>query len=222
MQFDASLLPSTFRRTWNMIVAMPGAVLVAWLSIATLGVIFDVASERSTGFGGGILFAYGLALTFAQIWITREALEHLGFEPALSVANAPGVYLQGVLVGLGIVLGFLLFVLPGLYVFGRWYLSNTLLILHGGGRRAAMQRSWDMLETRWPAALGVGLIMFVVTLAPLLAEYYPLPFAAEYPFAALLGVNLVSAVGVVSGYLAAVALLVNIEQPASKLQEIFS
>lgn len=221
MQFDASLLLPTFRRIWSVVTAMPLTVLVAWLATAGIGVISDVAIEHSSGFSGGALIFYGIALIFVQVWITREALKHLGFAPALPTANALSVYLQSILVGLGIVAGLLLFVLPGFYISARWYLSNTLLILHGGGRRAAMQRSWDMLETHWLAALGVGLILSIASSLPLLTEFYPLPFAADYPFATLLGINLMSAIGIVGGYLAAVALLASIESPASELQEIF-
>src|SRR3546814_13950415 len=76
----------------------------------------------------------------------------------MPIANALSVYLQGILGGLGVLLGLLFLILPGLYVFARWYLASALLVRDGGGRRAAMQRSWDMLAVHWPAALGVGLI----------------------------------------------------------------
>lgn len=221
MQYDASLLVPTLRRTWDMAVAMPGTVLVAWLATATAGVASDVAIERTGGYGSGILIVYGIAITFVQVWITREALAQAGIAAAMSAANSLSVYLQGLLVGLGVLLGLVLLILPGLYVFARWYLAGALLVRDEGGRRAAMQRSWDMLAVHWPAALGVGLILFALSVAPLAVEIAAPALAFEYGFGWLVATNLAAAIGVVGSYLAAVALLLNIEQPASTLQEIF-
>lgn len=204
-----------------MAVAMPGTVLVGLLATATAGVASDVAIERVSGTGSGILIAYGIVLTFIQVWITREAFGRSGVVATMPVANSLSVYLQGVLIGIGVLLGLVLFILPGLYVFARWYLAGALLVRDGGGRRAAMQRSWDMLAVHWPAALGVGLILFVLSVAPLAIEFAAPALATEYGFGWLLVTNLVAAIGIVGGYLAAVCLLLNIEQPVSTLQEIF-
>ncbi|WP_411341897.1 hypothetical protein V6U71_08860 [Sphingopyxis sp. J-6] len=221
MQLDASLLVPTLRRTWEMTVVMPGTVLVASLLMMAIGILSDVGVERSGGTGSGVLILYGVAITFVQVWLTREALEREGVEPAVPISNSLTVYLQGILVGLGILAGLLLFILPGLYLFARWYVANVILIRDGGGRRAAMRRSWDMLETRWPAALGVGLILFMISAGPLALDLYRPAFTKEYEFAWLVMTNLFSGAGQVGGYLAAVALLLNIEQPASTLQEVF-
>ncbi len=221
MQYDARLLVPTLRRAWDMAVAMPGTDSVAWLATAVAGIVSDVAMERMGGNGSGILIAYGIAITFVQVWITREAFAQAGIVPAMSVANSLSVYLQGLLVGLGVLLGLALLVLPGLYVFARWYLAGALLVRDEGGRRAAMRRSWDMLAVHWPAALGVGLILFALSVAPLAVELAAPALAAEYGFGWLVATNLAAAIGIVGSYLAAVCLLLNIEQPASTLQEIF-
>ena len=121
--------------------------------------------ERSSGSISAILSVYGIAITFVQVWITREAFAHAGVRAVLSTANSLRVYLQGILIGLGVMIGLVLLILPGLYVFARWYLANILLVRDGGGRRAAMRRSWDLLEVHWVAALGVGLILFALSTA---------------------------------------------------------
>jgi hypothetical protein len=221
MQYDASLLVPTFRRAWDLAIAMPGIVVVAWLATMAAGVVSDVAIERSGGTGSGVLIAYGIAISFVQVWITREAFLRSGVEPAMLVANSLSVYLQGILTGLGIALGLILLILPGLYIFARWYLAAALLVRDQGGRRAAMGRSWEMLAVHWPAALGVGLILFLLSVAPLALEFIAPSLSAEFGFGWLVATNLVSALGIVGAYLAAVALLLNIEHPASTLQEIF-
>src|SRR3546814_13485490 len=90
--------------------------------------------------------------------------------------------------------------------------SSDLLVRDGGGRRAAMQRSWDMLAVHWPAALGVGLILFALSVAPLAVELAAPALPGEYGFGWLLATNLASAIGIVGGHLASVCLLLTIEQ----------
>lgn len=221
MQFDASLLVPTLRRSWDMAAAMPGTVLVGWLATAVAGVASDVAFDRLGDAASFVLIVYGILITFVQVWITREAFEQVGVAPALPIANSLSVYLQGLLIGLGVLLGLVLVILPGLYVFARWYLASALLVRDGGGRRAAMQRSWDMLAAHWPAALGAGLILGVLSVAPLVVGEVAPTLAVEFGFGWLVATNLVAAAGIVGGYLAAVSLLLNIEQPAPALQEIF-
>src|SRR3546814_17613722 len=84
-----------------------------------------------------------------------------------------------------------------------------------------MQRSWDMLAVHWPAALGVGLILFALSVAPLAVELAAPALPGEYGFGWLLATNLASAIGIVGGHLASVCLLLTFEQPALPLQEHF-
>src|SRR3546814_15016682 len=107
-----------------MAITMPGTVLVAWLAIATGGLASDVAMERMSDTGSGILIVYGIVITFVQVWITREAFEQVGITATMPIANSLSVYLQGILVGLGVLLGLLFLIFPGLYVFARWYRSE--------------------------------------------------------------------------------------------------
>lgn len=223
MQFDASLLAPTFRRTGHLVAAMPATALLGWLLMGALYLLSEIGMERWTGVGFWlILIAQSIAMTFVQVWMTREALDQLGFRPVMPIIAALGVLLQGLLIGLGVGLGLLLLILPGLYIAARWYLATTLLIAQGGGRRAAMQRSWDMLASHWPTPFALVLVFGVVGAAPLWLSFYPLPFVAEGSFAGLLIVNMVSAIGTVGGFLAAAALLSLIEPATGELKEIFS
>lgn len=200
---------------------MPATASVAWLATATAGVASDVAIARMSSAGSGVLVVYGIFITVVQVRIVREALAREGIAAAVPVANSLSVYLQSLLIGLGVLLGLILLLLPGLYVFARWYLAPVLLVRDGGGRRAAMRRSWDMLSLRWPAAVGVGIILFAISVGPFAVELAVPELATDYGFGWLLASNLVAAIGIVGGYLASVGLLLNIEQPASTLQEIF-
>jgi hypothetical protein len=221
MQFDASLFVPACRRTWDIAAAMPWTVLIVALLTAAFGVLSDVAFNASPEMGSGVAIVYAMALSGIQVWITSEALECMGVKPALSIINALSIWLQSILIGLGVVLGLVLLILPGLYVAARWYLSGVILIVHGGGRRAAMRRSWDMLEARWPAVLAIAMIMFSLSAAPLMLSFYPVPFLAGHEFAVLIAINLIASIGIIGGFLAAVAVLTLIEPPTAELQEIF-
>lgn len=222
MQFDGSLMVPTLRRTGQVVAGMPSTVLAALVLHAALGMLSDLGIARSPGFSIGVLLFIGMAQVFVQVWVARDALVYFGYRPAMPIAGALSLYLQSLLIGAGILLGLILLVLPAFYVAARWYLAGTILILHGSGRRAAMQQSWDLLESRWASALGVMFLLMVPMLAPLLVMFYPLPFISDHGFASLFAVNLVAAVGIVGGYLASVALLSLVQPANTELREVFS
>lgn len=222
MQFDGSLMVPTLRRMGQVVVGMPSTILAALVLHAALGMLSDVGIARSPGFSIGVLLFIGMAQVFVQVWVVRDALVYFGYRPAMPIAGALSVYLQSLLIGAGVLLGLILLILPAFYVAARWYLAGTLLILHGGGRRAAMQQSWDLLESRWASALGVMLLLMVPMLAPLFVLFYPLTFVAEHSFVSLFVVNLVAAVGIIGGYLASVSLLSLVQPANAELREVFS
>lgn len=222
MQFDASLFGPALRRIGQLIAAMPATIVVAWLLVASLGVMSDASVKLDIGLQLSVAIAYWVILTGVQVWLTGEALTRLGAAPTLGVAQSLSVVLQAILIALGITLGLLLLILPGLYVASRWYLAGSILILDGGSRRAAMERSWRLLEAHWPAALALSIIMAALSVGPFwLADYMSGFFGGE-EFLMQFILNLCSSTGIVGGYLAAVALLTVIEPPTRELQKIFS
>src|SRR5262249_4398917 len=54
-----------------------------------------------------------------------------------------------ILTGLGVGLGFLLFIVPGVILFTRWSLSVPVVMLEGLSPRAAMRRSSELVRGRW-------------------------------------------------------------------------
>ena len=110
MRFDASLLAPTLRRTRGLIGSIPDAVLICWLGVTVLGVAADVAARAMGDTAAVIWLVHGFLLTFAEIWITREALRAAGCRPALTVAGIFTLYLLSLFVGLGIFFGLLLLI----------------------------------------------------------------------------------------------------------------
>ncbi|WP_282947952.1 MULTISPECIES: hypothetical protein [unclassified Sphingopyxis] len=220
MPFDASLLVPTLQRTRSLVERIPHAALICWLGVTVLGAAADVAARAMGGNAAVIWLMHGFGLTFAEIWITREALRAEGCRPVLTFAGIFTLYLLSLIVGLGIFFGLLLFILPGLYFAARWYLAGAILVQEGGGTGAAIWRSWDLLQRHWLTAFVLGLFLGGAALSPLLVDANEMPGTGQ-AFALLLGFNVISAGGIVGGYIASVALYLNIERPASTLQEIF-
>ncbi|MGH6653364.1 MAG: hypothetical protein ACREB7_19795 [Sphingopyxis sp.] len=222
MSFDASLLIPALRRSWELVVAAPVTMLVAWFGIAALALLADVGSSLWSGYAGATWVAYALAMAVIQIWITGEALRGAGYRPILSMTGVLILFVQGLLVGLAILLGLLLLILPAFYVAARFYMSGAILVLHGGGAGAAMWRSWDLLAARWPAALVIGLMVSLLSAAPWIVALVAPAVPVDYGFGWLVTANLISAAGALGGFVTAVGLLLTIEPPASAYRQIFS
>lgn len=221
MQFDTSLLVPTIRRGRDLVVAAPGVLLVSWVGVAAFGLLSDMASRASDAMGTAAGLTYWAVLGAVDIWITRELLSAAGCRPVLSFSRIHLVWFQYLMVGIGMFLGLVLLVLPAFYIAARFYLSSATLILHGGSASEAMWRSWDMMKAHWCTALIIGLILSAAYVAQFVVSSYLPPAEGGLEFVFQLGMNLVAATGIIGGYVAGVALLLNVERPKNILQEIF-
>ncbi|HWH05691.1 MAG TPA: glycerophosphoryl diester phosphodiesterase membrane domain-containing protein [Gaiellaceae bacterium] len=72
------------------------------------------------------------------------------------------LFVAGILAGVGIAAGFLLLVLPGLFLLTRWIVVTPVVVLEGKSATDALRRSWQLVR-------GHGLTVFGVLLLTLLA-----------------------------------------------------
>lgn len=68
--------------------------------------------------------------------------------------------LAGVLAGIGILIGLVLLIVPGLFLLTRWVLVTPAVVLEGVGPTDALRRSWNLVRGHSWTAFGV----IVVTL----------------------------------------------------------
>lgn len=204
-----------------MAIAMPATIFVGWLAVASLGQLADVASERIGGWADKIWLAHALVLGVPQIWITREAFERAGFLPRLSFMGVAVLFFQNLLVSLLVLLGALLLIIPSFYVAARFYLAGAILVDRGKGPGEAMWRSWDLLARHWPTALLIGLMFMLLWGMRYLVIYLSPVVMPHEVFLFNLGLNMLSAAGIVGGYIAAVALLIELDPPESIFGKIF-
>lgn len=78
-----------------------------------------------------------------------------------------------IVLAVGLVLGFLAFIVPGVWLYIAWTVAYPVMLVEGTGGVAALRRSFKLVETRWWATAGrmavtvilVGVVTTVGTLA---------------------------------------------------------
>jgi len=146
----------------------------AWLIGALVFAVQDVRDGRADDSIGGLL---------------SKATPFLG---RLLVA--------GILAGLGIAVGLVLFIAPGLYLLGIWAVFAPVIVLEGSGATEALGRSRALVAGRFWPVLGVvlvasiisgvanGVVSLVLSFLPLFLRYWlggAVAAAVSVPFVAL-------------------------------------
>lgn len=115
----------------------------------------------------------GLLVTIAtgvilQGTLTRAAIDDLsgkGVQLGAALSNAVSIILPllglGLLVGLGIAAGFLLLVIPGVYLALCWIVSSPVMVVERLGITASMQRSMALTQNHRWAILGLLVLFFI-------------------------------------------------------------
>ena len=115
------------------------------------------------GSAGGIVGAIGSAVGVYLVGADRPGSVERG-----STSNSLGVrvlltLLAAFVAGLAIVVGLLLLVLPGLYLFVRLYLVVPAVMLGDDGPLEALSSSWDRTDGNVFTVAGVALGVFVIS-----------------------------------------------------------
>jgi hypothetical protein len=173
-----------YQRHWRTLLAIAAVVVVPFTLVQYLlgdwvrgrgevtanGVVVETATW-SVGIAGLVAALAGvvmfLVLTGA---ITRAvAAEVAGEDPSVEQSYRFGfhrlgaVLLVSVLVGLAIVGGLILFIIPGIYIGVRLAVSIEALVVEGRRGTQAMGRSWELVGGHWWHAFGTLLVAGLLT-----------------------------------------------------------
>ena len=134
------------------------------------------------GSAGGIIGAIGSAVGVYLVGADRPGSVERG-----STSNSLGVrvlltLLAAFVAGLAIVVGLLLLVLPGLYLFTRLYLVVPAVMLGDDGPLEALGSSWDRTEGDVLTVAGVALAVFAVSAVVQLVLLFALTGGASPTF----------------------------------------
>lgn len=204
----ADLLDETFRLLRR---GAPRAA-IALVILAALGIAIDSRMAGPEWEGPLTLFTSVLVIV-AQYRVTRLLLGDVA--GAVPTGGGIGAFIVlGILSGLGILLGLLLLVVPGIILFVRWSIAVPILIDTGDGVIDSLRRSWrDTAGCFWPILLTYLALYGPAILAAALG--YALATRNPDNLAGVVVANLAMNGGLVAGWHATVAIYSNFKILAS-------
>ena len=172
-----------YQRHWRTLLAIAAVVVVPFTLLQYL--LGDLVRTRGEVTSNGVVetatWAVGIAGLVAALAavvmflvltgaITRAvAAEVAGEDPSVEQSYRFGfhrfwsVLLVSVLVGLAIVGGLILFVIPGIYIGVRLAVSIEALVVEGRRGTEAMGRSWELVGGHWWHAFGTLVVAGLLT-----------------------------------------------------------
>ncbi|MBC9034054.1 hypothetical protein IAG41_16825 [Sphingomonas sp. JC676] len=113
------------------------AATAAFVGLVAIATIFDMLQP-----GSYTNLPLGIAGALAQFILTKSALDRLGVVQRISHGAGVGFIGLSILTNLGILVGLVLLVLPGIYLAMRWSPSVSVLIAEESGPIESMGESW--------------------------------------------------------------------------------
>jgi hypothetical protein len=139
-------------------------------SFQTLAAIFSPAAIA--GFAVATLVSmtfYGALMKTLSLWAKGDESHSLGGVIAVGVRRLPAVVLGAVVFVLAMMIGLILLVVPGIYIFGKFQLWMPAIFVDDASAMDAIGISWRLTRGRWwrgTAILTVALIMLYVFSLP--------------------------------------------------------
>ncbi len=159
-------------------------ILVLWGISALVYVPFAIVTELLAGptatgdpASGQLMLVFaltvivvGLAFPLVQLAIIHTVAEtYLGREVSIGSAysNTKGLYVRYlgtvILVGLGAMLGFVLLIIPGIYLVIIWALVGPVVVIERISGTAALGRSRALVRDNWWRVLGIAFLAGVLS-----------------------------------------------------------
>jgi hypothetical protein len=200
------------RETSALLAKSSWRVIIAWVALTAIGTLIDSRAQQSSN----ILFSF-VGLVF-QWWLTTFLLNESD-KGAVGGRGSGSIIGVSFLSGLGILVGLLLLIIPGIILFVRWSIAIPIVLSKGDGVIAALRESWYRTEGHFWPILGLLLVVYVPLFAFAFAVGVLIPSAG---LASSILVNAGLSVTLIIGWHAAVALFFASEPPTRSLEEVFA
>jgi hypothetical protein len=216
MEQETATAGELLRRSFELARSMGTKAGVALAVLTAIDVISDFGS------GSGLIGLLGIVSLVFQLWITRTLLQELGLseqdDRRLRFWAAVGL---GILSSLGIGLGLVLLIVPGVILFARWSIALPVLLAEGTGITEALGRSWEETEGRvMPIIVTFLCIYLPMAIALILTGAFD-----QSPGGVRLGLsigsNLIANAALVLGWHAAVAIYAE-RKVTGRLAQVFA
>ncbi|WP_166038655.1 YciC family protein [Sphingosinicella sp. YJ22] len=193
-------------------------ILAFCLPLVALGTVADALLGGADAAGMAIVAESIIAIA-AQYWLTRHALKAAGRPPA------PGslfgrFFILSLIVSIGVSIGLLLLVIPGVILSIRLAASVPALVEEDLTVRDAMDFSWQRTEDHfWPLLPVFGLLFL-----PSIILLWSVFFVGDEPFGVVpaLLINIVVNAATIAVWYAATAVHLLTSRPGGRLAEVFA
>lgn len=162
---------------------------------------YDESPDQIWGATGAVALALVSTPLVTAVHVTVVQDIAAGRQPSTARALSAGldvfplVLLVVLLSALGVALGLIALVIPGIFLAIRWFVAaQAAVIERPGGARAALGRSSALVKGSWWRVLGIAVLLIVV--AGVASAFIALPFEAA---ADALDLGVISLVGIILG-----------------------
>ena len=188
------------------------------------GLIAIATATDVAGYADAAILPLTIIGVFAQTLIATAALR-VGLSAEAQAAIRPQfarVFGIGFVSGLGILLGGLFALIPGIFLLLRWWVAVPVALDRDLGLSEAMRESWRLTAPHWAPILGLFLGLLAMLVIPMVALFYAGAFDEEpMSLSMSLLVNLFT-YGVTNlGTISSVAVYRTIDQSVPDLRSVF-
>lgn len=151
------------QRTWTVATTAPAAVTAFIAGMSLLGIFTDIYYYEAPG----VLFLVNVANFVAGFFLMIAILRAVGLRRDGEGGNFGAYFGVSFLGGLGMVLGFLLLIVPGVILMARWSAAFSIALCEDETSSGALGESWRMTDGQtWPifAALLIGLVPLLLAM----------------------------------------------------------
>lgn len=211
-----ALLDATLRHA----MASPVLGLAMFVLLTAMGIGSDMISGNEAA--PGLMILTSIVTLVVGFYVLRDSLERAGLMPDGRGGSMIGLFVMGFVSGLAILIGFVLLIVPGLYLSGKWAGAAALLIAEDEGGidslRLAGKRSAGMVWSNMLAVVAVWLPA-VAVLAGFMLLLWDSP---EEPWGLTLLLNAAISVANLGSWYLAVAVYAASRTPDQTLDEVFA
>jgi len=129
--------------------------------------VIQAIVDLALGDGAGALFgtiSVGVINFFVTYHVTEQVLRGEGLMTVWSRSYG-AMFGANILTTLGVALGFVLLIVPGLYLLARWSMVAPIIVAEGLSAGQAMSRSWDATRNSVWSLAAVYLVYFLMFVA---------------------------------------------------------
>jgi len=179
--------------------------LIVFVVLDLLAAVVDRASGDNTGVNLFWALLGALISVVGYFWVQAALIEtardvrdgradrSIGETYVAVRPRLPSAILAGILAAIGIGIGFLLLIIPGLFLLTIWSMVIPVVVIEGRRAGEAFSRSWEVVRGNWWSVFGLIIVTFLlVAIVSIIVRliFSPLPNFIEVWFGSLLADSL--------------------------------